>query len=136
MLPRSSESSAERGPGRSRGMVGSTQLALLMPLLLTVIFAVIQASIWFAGRSTAQQAAMAGAERAAFASALADDAERVAHEGQEQQHRGEHRDLDGIHVGVDRQTQLVQVRVTGQVPGLLPGPWTVVDASAQRVKEA
>ena len=61
-------------------MVGSTQLALLMPLLLTVIFAVIQASIWFAGRSTAQQAAMAGAERAAFASALADDAERVSTE--------------------------------------------------------
>ena len=130
MLPRSSESSAERGPGRSRGMVGSTQLALLMPLLLTVIFAVIQASIWFAGRSTAQQAAMAGAERAAFASALADDAERVSTEIAE---RG---GLDGIHVGVDRQTQLVQVRVTGRVPGLLPGPWTVVDASAQRVKEA
>ena len=111
-------------------MVGSTQLALLMPLLLTVIFAVIQASIWFAGRSTAQQAAMAGAERAAFASALADDAERVSTEMAE---RG---GLDGIHVGVDRQTQLVQVRVTGQVPGLWPGPWTVVDASAQRVKEA
>ena len=86
MLPRSSESSAERGPGRSRGMVGSTQLALLMPLLLTVIFAVIQASIWFAGRSTAQQAAMAGAERAAFASALADDADQ-AKRHDEQHHR-------------------------------------------------
>lgn len=73
---------------------------------------------------------MAGAERAAFAwpspTTPSASAPRCAERG----------GLDGIHVGVDRQTQLVQVRVTGQVPGLLPGPWTVVDASAQRVKEA
>ena len=52
-----------------RGLVESTQLALLLPLLLLSLFAVVQAGIWLAGRSTVQQAAMAGAEQAGFVDA-------------------------------------------------------------------
>ncbi|WP_341730073.1 TadE/TadG family type IV pilus assembly protein [Brooklawnia sp.] len=111
-------------------MSGSVQLAVLMPLLLGIIFAVIQTSIWFAGRSSAQQAAMAGAERAALASGLADDAERVSIDIAE---RG---GLQSVGVSVQLQSDLVQVRVTAQVPGPLPGPWTTVEAAAQRMREA
>ncbi len=130
MWPRSSANSADRRASSSRGLFSSVQLAVLTPLMLGVIFAVIQSSIWFAGRSTAQQAAMAGAERAAYASGLADDAARVCEEIAE---RG---GLQAIDVSVQAESGVVQVRISGRVSELLPGPWTTVEASAQRMKEA
>lgn len=130
MWPRSSANSADRRASSNRGLFSSVQLAVLTPLMLGVIFAVIQSSIWFAGRSTAQQAAMAGAERAAYASGLADDAARVCEEIAE---RG---GLQAIDVSVQAESGVVQVRISGRVSELLPGPWTTVEASAQRMKEA
>ena len=111
-------------------MTGSVQLAMLMPLVLAVIFAIIQASIWFAGRSCAQQAAMAGAERAAYASGLADDAYQVSAEVAE---RG---GLQQVDIGFAQLADTIQVNIVASVPALLPGPWSTVEASAVRVKEA
>lgn len=118
-----------RRSSSSRGLVESTQWALLIPLLLTAIFAVIQASIWFSGRSIVQQAAMAGAEQAAFANTGFDSAEDTARQVAT---RG---GLNQISIQTSFNAQIVQVQVTARPPALLPGPWASVSASAQRIKE-
>ncbi|MGL5249277.1 MAG: TadE/TadG family type IV pilus assembly protein [Brooklawnia sp.] len=108
----------------------STQLALLLPLLLLSLFAVVQAGIWLAGRSTVQQAAMAAAEQAAFADANPADAQRVA---AELAARG---GLTAVSVELTTTGTSVDVRVDAQVPALLPGQWSQVTASAHRVTQA
>lgn len=113
-----------------RGLVESTQLALLLPLLLLSLFAVVQAGIWLAGRSTVQQAAMAAAEQAAFADANPADAQRVA---AELAARG---GLTAVSVELTTTGTSVDVRVDAQVPALLPGQWPQVTASAHRVTQA
>ena len=112
-----------------RGLVESTQLALLLPLLLLSLFAVVQAGIWLAGRSTVQQAAMAAAEQAAFADANPADAQRAA----ELAARG---GLTAVSVELTTTGTSVDVRVDAQVPALLPGQWSQVTASAHRVTQA
>ena len=113
-----------------RGLVESTQLALLLPLLLLSLFAVVQAGIWLAGRSTVQQAAMAAAEQAAFADANPADAQRVA---AELAARG---GLTAVSVELTTTGTSVDVRVDAQVPALQPGQWSQVTASAHRVTQA
>ena len=113
-----------------RGLVESTQLALLLPLLLLSLFAVVQAGIWLAGRSTVQQAAMAAAEQAALADANPADAQRVA---AELAARG---GLTAVSVELTTIGTSVDVRVDAQVPALLPGQWSQVTASAHRVTQA
>lgn len=110
-------------------MVESTQWAVLMPLLLATLLAVVQAGVWFAGRSTAQQAAMAGAEHAALAGARSTNAHQVA--TQVAQRGG----LTSITVQVASSGPSVQVSISGRVPTILPGDWTKVQATAHRVKE-
>ena len=113
-----------------RGLVESTQLAVLLPLLLLSLFAVVQAGIWLAGRSTVQQAAMAAAEQAAFADANPANAKRVAAEFAA---RG---GLTGVSVELTTTDTSINVRVAAQVSSLLPGQWSHVTASAHRVAEA
>lgn len=110
-----------------RGLVESTQLSILMPLLLVSLLAVVQAGIWLAGRSTAQQAAMTGAEHAAFA--VASNAHQVATQVAE---RG---GLSNLDVRVVTVGTTVEVSVAGRVPSVLPGSWSTVQATAHRVKE-
>ncbi len=112
-----------------RGLVQSTQLALLMPPLLLALFATVQAGIWLAGQSTVQQAAMAAAEHAALIDASAASAEQVA---TGVANRG---GLTGVGVEVLAGGTAVEVRVAAQVPALLPGDWSQVGASAYRAKE-
>lgn len=113
-----------------RGLVESTQLAVLVPLILLVVFSVIQASIWFAGRSAVQQAAMAGAEHAAFADAGPDAAVGVA-----QQVAADSGLLD-VRVQVGFTGTTVDVTVDARVPSVLPGRWSLVSATAHRMREA
>ncbi|MDI9627813.1 MAG: TadE/TadG family type IV pilus assembly protein [Acidobacteriota bacterium] len=108
----------------------STQLAVLLPLLLLSLFAVVQAGIWLAGRSTVQQAAMAAAEQAAFADANPANAKRVAAEFAA---RG---GLTGVSVELTTTDTSINVRVAAQVSSLLPGQWSHVTASAHRMAEA
>lgn len=117
-------------PRNERGLVESTQWALLIPVLLGVLFTLIQASVWLSGRSTAQQAAMAGAEQAAFVSGSPASAEqiasRIAADG----------GLEAVNVLVEVNGQMIAVTVTGQVPTVMPGELSTVTATAHRVKEA
>jgi hypothetical protein len=112
-----------------RGLVESTQWAVLIPLLMVTLFAVVQTSLWFAGRAVAQQAAMAAAEHAAFAGGGSDDpvglASGVAARG----------GLRDVQVDVSDTGAGVRVSITAQVPTVVPGDWSVVQASAHRVKE-
>lgn len=120
------------GSARSadRGLIDSTQWAVLIPLVLFVVLATIQAALWFAGRSTAQQAAMAAAEHAAFANSGVGDAQQV---GADLAARG---GLLEVSVQVGGTATAIEVQVSGRVPTLLPGDWSVVQASAHRIKEA
>lgn len=114
---------------RSRGLVESTQWAVLIPVLLGVLFALIQGAIWLSGRSTAQQAAMAAAEHGALidsdAVSIHQAADRIAEGG----------GLLDVDVQVATQARTVTVTVTGRTPALLPGELAEVSATAQRIKE-
>ncbi|MGI5951287.1 MAG: TadE/TadG family type IV pilus assembly protein [Brooklawnia sp.] len=114
---------------RSRGLVESTQWAVLIPVLLGVLFALIQGAIWLSGRSTAQQAAMAAAEHAALMSSDVDSvhqaADRIAEGG----------GLLDVDVQVANEARAVTVTVTGRTPALLPGELAEVSATAQRIRE-
>lgn len=112
-----------------RGMSDSVQWAVLTPLILLCLLGVIQAGIWMAGRSAAQQAAMAGAERAAILGGSVADARDTAHRVAAQA------GLRGILVEVDAAGSLVEVVVHAEVGSLLPGSLDRVSADARRPKE-
>lgn len=67
--------SSQRSP---RGLAESLEWALLAPVLMLAIFTLIQGGILLHGRSTVQQAAMAGAEAQAVMGAAVGVAETVA----------------------------------------------------------
>lgn len=120
---------ANSGRSAERGLVESTQLSLLIPLLLLSIFAVVQTSLWFAGRATAQAAAMTGAEQGAILGRGTADAEQAASQVAD---RG---GLSSVVVQVSQTATVIEVTVSARVPTVLPGDWSVVSASAHRVKE-
>lgn len=117
-------------PSRERGLTESTQLAILIPIIMTSLFALIQAGIWFHGRAVAQSAAMATAERAAILTTQHQDAVAV---GTDIATDGGLRDVD---VTVTDSGDLVTADVSATVPMVLPGPWQAVHASANRYQEA
>lgn len=123
-----SRAAGRRAPGR--GLVAATQWALLMPVLLLGLLGIVQGGIWLGARASVQQAAMAGAEHAAFASASAQSATRVA---SDVAHRA---GLQDVQVVVGDAGTAVQVEVTARAATILPGDWSWVSASSYRVKEA
>lgn len=112
-----------------RGLVESTQWALLIPVLLGVVFTLVQAGIWLSGRSTVQQAAMAGAEHAALVGGDSANAGQVANR------LAVSAGLRAINVQINDDGQAVSVTVTAQVVAVLPGELTAVSATAHRIKE-
>lgn len=73
---------------------------------------------------------MFGAERAAFASALADSAEIISID------IAENGGLRNVSSTIVTQGEVIKVSVEAEVPTLLPGPWNKVTASVTRVKES
>lgn len=125
----SRRASANPGAKCGRGLVESTQWALLIPVLLFGIFGIIQGSIYLAGRAAVQQAAMAGAEHAAFAGSAAGAGGQVAAD------LANRAGLSGVSVQVNESATGVEVWVQGRVDTVLPGDWSLVEASAYRAKE-
>lgn len=118
-----------------RGLVESTQWAVLMPLLLATLLAVVQAGLWFAGRSTVQQAAMAGAEHAAFAGTGTRPEQAGSEARQVATQMAERGGLIGVDVQVVAIGATVEVSTSGRVPTVLPGDWSLVQATARRMRE-
>lgn len=119
-----------RRGGRGRGLSESAQWAVLMPVVLGALFGMIQGAVWLAGRSAAQQCAMAAAEHAAFAGSGVSQARSVA---------AGIAGRSGLRleaVTVVETGSSVEVEVRAQVPVVLPGGWATVEASAFRAKEA
>ena len=124
------ESACQRKVKASRGMAESVQWALLAPLVVGCVVGIIGVCLWLAGRSTAQDAAFAGAEAGAVFGAdsgrAVEVATRVAQES-------------GL-VDVVVQAQVVDgqlvVDVSARVPTFLPtgaDPW--VHGRATRPQE-
>lgn len=112
-----------------RGMSDSVQWAVLTPLILLCLLGVVQAGVWMAGRSAAQQAAMAGAERAAILGGSAVDARDTAYRVAAQA------GLRSVVVEVSEAGPGVDVVVRAEVGSLLPGSLDRVSADAHRPKE-
>ena len=131
MSPRGLENWGDPAAGRrpGRGLIESTQWAVLIPVLLLAVLGIIQAGLLLAGRSAVQQAAMAGAEHAAFVEADAASA-RLAASGV-----AERAGLLDVQVAIVDDGTGVDVQVSGRVPTVLPAGWSWVQATAHRVKE-
>ncbi|GEM_PF-1372187 len=124
----------QQSRGRSscdqRGVTRSVELAVLLPALLAAIFMVIVVAVTMHGRSVAQQAAMVGAEHAAFYGAQPEQGRFVAGEIAQ---RGGLQDLD---VQLEVEGAMVTIRVTAWVPNPLGRSFGRVSESSVRVREA
>ena len=93
-----------------RGLADSLQWAMLVPLLMTLVLGTIQTGIWLHGRTVASDAALAGAQTAAWTRAgdasAREAARRVAGAG----------GVVAVGVAISRAGGLVTVTVTGRVP--------------------
>lgn len=113
-----------------RGVTRSVEFALLMPALLGAVFLVIVIAVTMHGRSVAQQAAMVGAEQAAFYGAQVEQGVLVASQFAE---RGGLQDVD---VRVELVGSTVTVRVAGWAPNPFGRSFGQVSGSSVRVREA
>lgn len=112
-----------------RGMSGSVQWALLVPLLLLCVLGVIQTGLWLYGRTVASHAAIAAAEEGALLGATTADARAL---GTEIATGGGLTDLQ-VHVVVDAADARATVR--GRMPTFLDLGQTQVREQATRPRE-
>lgn len=105
-----------------RGLSESVQLAILFPVVLTLIFGAIQVGVVLAGRAAIRDAAMAGAEVASVSPSVGEGV-RVAKDVAERS------GIRVVEVSTDVHADLVTVRVAGEVPLALVGLSPVVSAS-------
>lgn len=121
---------ADATPARdARGMSGSVQLALLVPVLLLAVLGSIQAGLWMYGRTVASHAAIAAAEEAALLGATEADARAL---GLEIAGGGGLTDLE-VHLVVD--ANLARATVRGRMPTFLDLGQTRVSEQATRPRE-
>lgn len=111
-----------------RGMSTSIQWALLMPLVLMIVFAIIQIGLWAHGRTVAANAATAAAEEAALLSAgpgAVDLGLRIASDG----------GLVDVAVRIGGSTEEVTASVSGKMPTFIDVGQTRVVEQVSRPKE-
>lgn len=100
-------------PRDERGYSESVQWAVLTPMLMLLLLGAIQVGMMWHGRNTVLHAAAAAAEAESFYGAAPGSgqraAERIASAG----------GLSAVSVQVSHSTELVEVRVTGEVPVLV-----------------
>ena len=99
----------------------STELAVLMPVLIALVLVPFQVGLWWHAKQVADAAATEGVDAAQVAAATEADGERAAHW---------FLDVAGNiaepRVTVTRTAETVTVEVTGRAPRLLPGfDWQV-----------
>ncbi|RCK70450.1 pilus assembly protein [Desertihabitans brevis] len=94
-----------------RGVSESVQWALVVPVLLTTLLAVIQLGVWVHGRNTVRHAAVAGAEAAAVADSSASRSRAEQAAGEVTRAGG----LHSVQVRVRSTDGRVEVTTTAQV---------------------
>jgi len=110
-----------------RGEDGQTELVIVFPVAMLLVLILLQAALWFLGRSVAQDAAQDGARAAALlgggpgagAQAARDDLVQLAGPM-----------LSSTSVSVTETAGRAQVRVSGVAESILPGFSLEVSASA------
>lgn len=118
---------------RCRGEAGltSTQLAVVMPVLLFWIMLIVQYGLWFHAKQVSAAAAAEAVDAAQVSTATAADGERAA-----RSFLAQSGNLDEITVDVERSADLVVVRISGHAPQLVPGiSWRVASVSQARVEQ-
>lgn len=112
-----------------RGMSGSVQWAILVPVILLTVLGAIQVGLWAYGRTVASHAAIAAAEEAALLGASEADARAL---GTEIASGGGLTDIQ-VQLVVDAGTARVTVR--GRMPTFVDLGQTRVSEQATRPRE-
>lgn len=112
---------------KRRGETGltSTELAVVMPVLIALVLVPFQVGLWWHARQIADAAAREAVDAAQVATATEADGERAA-----QWFLDAAGNITEPQVTVTRTTETVTVEVTGRAPRLLPGFDWVVTARA------
>lgn len=97
-----------------RGLSDSVQWAVIAPVVMLLLLGAIQVSVWYSGRTAAQQIAMATAESVALTGADASEAHALA-----QQMAGRHGLID-LELEVEIGTDEVRVGLNAKVQTILP----------------
>ncbi len=117
-------------PGRDESGLTSTQLAVVMPALIVWIMLVVQYGLWFHAKQVSAAAAAEAIDAAQVPAATADDGERAA-----QSFLAQAGNLGDVTVEVRRSTDIVNVRVSGRAPQLVPGvAWGVTSVAQAPVE--
>ena len=109
-----------------RGAASTVSLVLMLPVLVLLLFAAVQAALWNHARTDARAMARATAALVARSGANPIDAEHDA-----EVNLTGHSDLTNVHVTVTVAPEIggstVVVRITGEAPGILIGTSNSVD---------
>lgn len=112
--------------GRDERGLTSTELAVVMPLLIALVLVPFQVALWWHARQVADAAAREALDAAQVADATADDGIRAA-----DWFLNTAGNITRPQVTVTRTDQTVTVEVTGRAPRLLPGMDWQVTARAE-----
>lgn len=108
----------------------STQLAILMPVLLLWLMLIVQYGLWFHAKQVASAAAAEAVDAAQVPGGTAGEGEQAARSFLSQSGN-----LDQIEVSVQRNAVTVNVEITGQAPQFVPGfSWSVTATAASPVE--
>ena len=116
-------------PINDRGISSSVQWALIIPVVRRVIFAAIQASIYFYGHSAAHDAAASAAEQSSFLNGDIDQAKQTAMRIADQA------GLRDCAVSITAESRKIDVDLDARVPIVGPDWLSSVHAHASRLKE-
>ena len=114
----------DRGSGRDRdvGAATTVSLVLMMPVLILLLFAAVQAALWNHARTEARAMARATAALVARSGANPIDAGRDA-----TANLAARTDITNADVTITIVANVVVVRVTGNAPGIIAGTTSSVD---------
>ncbi|MDF1598116.1 MAG: pilus assembly protein [Acidimicrobiia bacterium] len=109
------------GPHRTERGLTSTELAVVMPVIIALVLVPFQIALWWHARQVAEAAAREGLDAAQVITATEEDGIRAAEWFLDA--AGNLTDPD---VSVTRTTDTVTVAVTGRAPRIIPGlDWQV-----------
>lgn len=115
-------------PRRERGLMESAEWAVIIPVVLLLIFGIIQVGLWARGREVAFNAAVVGAEAASAASSSGSATEQA-------RTFAERGGLGDVSVEISDDGEQVTARVSGREPALIDLGQTRVSQTVTRPKE-
>lgn len=117
---------------RSADGAVTIEMVVLLPIAILLLFVVVQAAVYFQGRSIALASAQEGARAGAAYKATDRDGEAKARSFAERMGQGGTLDEVGVAVTRDPAGRSVTVTVTGRTPSLVPGWDPEVSQSSTR----